>query len=97
MAIVNLCPQRRADTLTLSKSGDILTLNGKAFDFSPLPNGATLPSSAIDSPFFCGDVERIDGVLHISLILPHGPNPPHHVAFPIPLTVTQDGKIEVPK
>lgn len=95
--IVSFSPRRDDSDLELYRSGDALTINGKAFDFSPLPNGATLPASAIDSPLFCGDVERIDGVLHVSLILPHGPNPPHHVAFPSPLTVTQDGEIEVPK
>ena len=95
--IIKFNPQRRADTLSLSKSGDVLTINGKAFDFSPLPNGATLPASAIDSPLFCGDVERVDGVLYVSLILPHGPNPPHNVAFPVPLTITRDGNIEVSK
>ena len=35
-----LSPMRRDAQLTLSKSGDLLTLNGEAFDFSGLPNGA---------------------------------------------------------
>lgn len=95
--VINLMPQRSDEQLVISKNGDVLTVNDKAFDLSPIPNGATLPASAIDSPLFCGDVERIDGVLHVSLILPHGPNPPHNVAFPVPLTVAQDGAIEVPK
>lgn len=94
--LIKLIPQRRDDALIISKSGDILTVNGKAFDFSPLPDGATLPASAIDSPLFCGDVERVNGVLCVSLIIPHGPNPSHAVAFPSPVTVTTDGPITLP-
>ena len=91
-----LLPQRRDDTLTVSKQGDTLTVNGIAYDFSVIPDGATLPASAVDCEFITGNIERINGVLHISLILPHGPNPSQEVAFPAPIINPPDGVLELP-
>lgn len=94
---INLTPQRRDDTLTVVKQGDILFLNGTMFDFSLLMDGATLPASAIDSPWFAGPVERIGGELHISLIVPHGAAPSEAVAFPQPLENVPDGPVGLPQ
>src|SRR5690606_35270510 len=93
---IKLNPQRRDDSITASKQGDVLTINGESFDFSSIPEGATLPADAIDSDIFSGPVERINGELHLTLTLPHGPNPSQAVAFPDPITVTQDGPIDLP-
>lgn len=93
---ITLSPVRMDETLTASRSGDVLTLNGEAFDFGPLPEGATLPAEAIDSEWIVGPVLRIDGELHLTLRLPHGPNPSEAVAFPEPVTVTADGPIPLP-
>ncbi|PRC05092.1 hypothetical protein CQ006_12285, partial [Pseudomonas cedrina] len=46
--IIKLIPQRRDDELVVSKRGDVLTINGESFDFRELPEGAALPSSAVD-------------------------------------------------
>ncbi|MCG6539192.1 hypothetical protein MCB86_03770, partial [Pseudomonas sp. KSR10] len=96
--IINLSPQLRAAPLSASLAGDVLILNGEAFDFSALPEGGTLPTDAIDSIWFerPGAVERIGGELHLTLILPVGPNPSQGVAFPKPVTVTEDGPILLP-
>jgi len=93
---IKLSPFRLDETLTASRAGDVLTLNGEAFDFSPLPEGATLPAEAIDSEWIVGPVSRIDGDLHLTLRLPHGPNPSQAVAFPAPIRVTADGPIDLP-
>lgn len=90
-------PQRRDDTLTVVKQGDALIVNGVTYDFSPLPEGATLPAEAIDSDLFSGPVERINGEIVLTLTLPHGPNPSHAVAFPQPINVTADGPVELPR
>ena len=82
--------------VTVVKSGDTLLIDGEQFDFSPLPDGATLPAEAIDSVHIVGPVSRIGGELHLTLRLPHGPNPSPAVAFPEPLIVTEDGPIELP-
>ena len=60
-------PQNRFDTLALSKRGDILTVNGEDFDFSPLPEGYSVP---VESAWIIGDVKRISGELHIMIACP---------------------------
>lgn len=94
--LITLSPVRMDETLTASLAGDTLTLNGEAFDFSQMPEGATLPAEAIASDHFAGPVERINGELHLTLRLPHGANPPQHVAFPQPIHVTEDGPVALP-
>ncbi|MDV6226274.1 hypothetical protein R2G56_08250 [Nitratireductor aquimarinus] len=93
---IRFSPQWRDDALEVVKQGDIISINGEAFDFSVVPDGATLPQEAISSDWFAGPVERIGGELHISIVLPHGPNPSQAVAFPQPISVNADGPIEVP-
>lgn len=93
---VTLSPVRMDETLTASITGEVLTLDGGTFDFTQLPEGATLPAEAIASDWIVGPVERINGELHLTLRLPHGPNPSHAVAFPEPVHVTEDGPIALP-
>lgn len=93
---ISFSPQRRQDVLTVVKSGDILTIDGAVFDFSLLPDGATIPAEAIPSEWFVGPVERIDGVLHLTLVLPHGPEPSESVAFPSSLIDPPDGALALP-
>lgn len=93
---ITFAPQRRDGVLTVAKQGDVLTINGDQIDLSVIPDGATLPAGAISNEWIAGPVERIGGVLHVTLLLPHGPNPSQSVAFPEPVTVTSDGAIAVP-
>ena len=93
---IKLSPQRRDDTLTVSRQGDTLIINGQTFDLWAIPDGATLPADAIDCEYIISDVERIDGVLHLTLVLPHGANAPEETRFPEPILVTEDGEIELP-
>ena len=94
---ITLIPQRRDDSIIVSKQGDTLTINGIAYDFSVIPDGATLPASAVDCEYITGNVERINGVLQISLIIPHGPNPSQAVAFPVPIINPANGVLEFPQ
>ena len=41
--IITFFPLRSDATLALSRQGDVLSVNGEAFDFSDLPEGARLP------------------------------------------------------
>lgn len=93
---ISFAPQRRDDALDVSKDGDVLTINGEVFDFSSLPDGATILRGNIPCEWISGHVERIDGELHLRLLLPHGPKPSAAVAFPEPITVTEDGPIAIP-
>lgn len=93
---ISFSPQRREGTLEVSKTGELLTVNGHLFDLSGVPEGASLPPDAITGDWFAGPVERVDGELRLTLLLPHGPNPSQAVAFPLPVTVTSDGPVDVP-
>lgn len=91
-----LSPQRRDDALDVSKVGDVLTINGAAFDFSALPDGATIPAGEVPCDWIAGPIERVAGELHLTLILPHGPSPSQAVAFPAPIIDPPDGVILLP-
>lgn len=93
---VSFSPQRRDDTLAVTKSGDVVTINGEAFDFSDLPDGATIPAGDVPCEWIFGPVERIGGDLHLTLTLPHGSNPSAAVAFPVPLINPPDGPLAIP-
>lgn len=93
---ISFSPQRRDDEMTVSKSGDALTINGEAFDFSSLPDGGTIPPQIVPCEWISGPVERVDGELLLTLILPHRPSPSEAVAFPQPITVTEDGAVAIP-
>ncbi|WP_439526171.1 hypothetical protein [Roseovarius mucosus] len=94
--LITLSPARRDTPLTLSRNGDVLTINGEVFDFTPLPEGATLPREAIASDWFAGPVERVGGTLRLTLVLPHGANAPQETLFPAPLTLTGNGPVALP-
>ena len=94
---INLSPQRRDDTLTVIKSGDTLTINGTAYDFSQLPDGGTLPAEAVDCEFVIGSVDRVNGELELTLLLPHGANASEAARFPQPIINPADGELELPK
>lgn len=93
---ISFSPQRRDGALSVSKAGDILTINGDPFDFSVIPDGASLPADAVGSEWVTGEVSRQGGDLRITLILPHGPNPSASVAFPADIVDPADGVIAVP-
>ena len=95
--IVHLDPTRSdQDQPTVTVTGDTITINGTAYVFSPLAEGSTLPSDAIDSEWIIGDVTRTDGEIVLSLLLPHGARAPEATRFPQPITVTTDGPVELP-
>lgn len=93
---ITFTPQRRDDQLSLARAGDALIINGETLDLSGIPDGATLPRDAVASDWLASDIERIGGVLHLTLILPHGPNAPAVALFPAPVLVEADGPISLP-
>jgi hypothetical protein len=94
---ITLSPQRRDDgPLTVFKEEDILTINDEIFDFSQLPDGATLPREAVNCQWLASDIERIDGELNFTLLLPHGSNAPEETRFPEPIIDPPDGVVILP-
>lgn len=94
---IYLSPQRRDDTFSVSKSGDVLVVNGVYFDFSSVGEGDTLPLAAIKSMWFSGDAERTNGELSVTLLFPNPWNYSQEQAFPQPLLNVPDGAVELPK
>lgn len=96
---IKLSPCRMDEQLAATVDGDILTVNGVALDFSPLQEGETLPHGAINTQWIASDVTRINGELHLTLVLPHGAHAPQKTRFPVaydqPMTVTK-GKVFLP-
>ena len=91
-----LSPMRHDMPLSLERAGDVLTINGEAYDFTALPEGATLPRDAVACDVLTSDVERIDGALNLTLRLPHGPNAPQETRFPAPIIDPPDGPVALP-
>ena len=93
---ITLTPQRRDDRLSLVRSGDVLTINGEAFDFAAIPEGCTLPRDAVACDWLASDIPRIGGQLYLTLILPHGADAPQATLSPAALTLTGDGPVALP-
>lgn len=93
---ITLSPVRSDTPLSLERQGDRLVFNGDPLDLSPIPEGATLPAAATGCPWIVGEVTRMAGVLHLTLVLPHGPDAPPETLFPAPLLLSQDGPVALP-
>lgn len=96
MIKINLSPQVRVGTLTVSKSGDALIVNGETYDFSQLTEGSTLPADAIDSEYFVGPISRVDGEIELTLLLPITRDASEAAKYPEPITMTADGEVILP-
>jgi hypothetical protein len=94
---INFTPQRRDDELTVEKEADVLTINGQRYDFSSLPDGATIAVDVVPWEWIAGPVQRAAGELNLTLILPNGPAPSRAVAFPSPLIDPPDGPLTIPR
>jgi len=94
--VINLSPVRMDDSLIIEKAGDAIRLNGVLFDFSALPDGASLPAEAIGSNWICNPVERVDGSLVVTLLMPHGPEAGERSRFPVAIVNPVDGRVPLP-
>lgn len=99
---ISFSPIRSDANLIPSLQGSVLTINGADLDFGPFPEGAVLPREAVSCDWLASEVSRIGGVIHLTLLLPHGPipwpAPPESrvVTHPEPILVTADGPILLP-
>lgn len=100
--IINFSPVRMDEKLQVKVEGDSIFVNGEEFDFSPLPEGSSLRvleddlSRNIDSKWFAGIVSRNNGIINVTVVLPHGPNAPESTRSPSSINVTEDGEVELP-
>ncbi|WP_256661554.1 hypothetical protein [Pseudomonas sp. F01002] len=80
--LINLSPQRRDDTLEVFRSGSTLIVNGESFDFSLIGDGDTLPRAAINSEWFAGNVDKVNGELILTLLVSHALELQPRAGFP---------------
>lgn len=94
-----LSPSRMDEALHAEVIGDTIKLNQEVLDFSLLTTGGVLPREAVNNPWVASDIRRIDGEIHLTLILPHGDNAPRETRFPssfnVPMTV-MNGPVPLP-
>jgi len=93
---IKLSPNRRDDTLVVTKVSKVLTTNGEKFDFTRMGDGDTLPRSAVQSEWFAGDVDHAEGNLVLTLLLPLPVNYSPEQAFPVDLVDVPDGRVLFP-
>lgn len=75
----------------------MLKINDTEYDFSTLPDGATIPAGETGNPFIVGPIDRVGSEIHLTLILPIPAKPSHAQAFPEPLTITTNGAVALPE
>ncbi len=68
---ITFIPQRSDQDIRITKSGDILTVNGDVLDFSDIQEGGKCPAEAIENVWVVGSVGRLSGHIEISIILPY--------------------------
>lgn len=106
---IRLSPQVSSlTTPEVTVSGDVLTVNGEAFDFSQLNEGDVLSSDAVDSPYIDGvplpvgggsgsGIYRKDGDVYLAIICPLVYGSPMSACFPAPEVVSiSSGGLEIP-
>jgi hypothetical protein len=62
-----------------------------------MADGDTLPASAISSEWFTGQVDKVAGVLELTLFLPLPANYSPAQAFPEPLLNVPNGPVALPQ
>lgn len=82
--------------LTVYKQGDSLTINGLTLDFARLPDGGALPAGATGSPWIIAPVERIEGELVLTLLLPIPDDADRSARYPADIVAPVDGKVVLP-
>jgi hypothetical protein len=96
--IIKFSPQLRSDTLTLSKNGDIFTINGEEIDFEPLESGTKLPLEVCQSysPYLISAQRNADSILELTILLPHTSDSSEAARHPQPVVNPSNGQIQIP-
>lgn len=87
---ITLVPQRRDDSLTLHRAGNVLTINGQDIDL------ATYDAEAAPCDWIVGQPPLGPDGWQVTLILPHGTAAPPETLYPAPLVLDSDGAVELP-
>lgn len=89
-----LSPQFSNAELRLEKTGSFLKINGVPCYFGTLNDGDEIPSEAIDSDVIVGGIKKVDGIVHLTVIMPYSDaDVPEHIRFPEPIMLIEDTEI----
>jgi hypothetical protein len=91
-----LSPVRSDAELSITKRGETLVVNGISLDFSQMPDGGSLPATAVGCVWLSSNVERVDGDLVLTLLLPYPADAPESARFPTDIISPKDGQIRLP-
>ncbi|MFD2641876.1 tail fiber assembly protein [Pseudomonas japonica] len=94
--IIKLSPVRSDASLSVVRAGDTLEINGIVFDFSRLPDGATLPAAAVGSTEVLDPIERVSGKIVVTIRLPHAADADRSSRFPADIIDPMDGQVRLP-
>ncbi|MDN4498002.1 tail fiber assembly protein [Pseudomonas mosselii] len=94
--IIKLSPVRSDAQLSVFRLGDMLTINNVALDLARLPEGASLPASAVGSAFMHDPIERHNGKLIVTLRLPHAADATESARFPVDIVDPAAGPVQLP-
>lgn len=88
---ITLSPRFSDAELRLEKSRSFLKINGFPCYFGTLNDGDEIPPEAIDCDWIFGSIKKIDGIVHLTIIMPYSDaNAPDHIRFPEPLMLIED-------
>ena len=94
MITINLSPIRSDDlSLVITKSGEVLTINGTQYNLGDISEGSTLPNP--EDPF-AGDITRTGGNVELTLLFPLGADASQEQRFPVPIIDPVDGEVTLP-
>ncbi|WP_406646838.1 hypothetical protein QEZ52_00235 [Aliisedimentitalea scapharcae] len=89
---INFTPIRGDDVWEVSRSGDNLIINGEVLDTSGVLEGATLPRAAVDCAWLASDIERIGGVVSLTLVRPYGIGATEDERVPASIVLDDSGR-----
>lgn len=89
-------PPQEFTPLSVTKSGDILTINGEVFNFTSLPDGADVPAGEVPCEWIFGPVQRVAGELHLTLRFPLASSTEPWATWPLVLEAVPDGAVDLP-
>lgn len=93
---ITLSPIRSDAVLEVSRTGEVLVVNGLPLDCTELPEGGRIAAGSAGCEALISDILAEAGALHLTLLLPHGPEAGQAALFPAPLILSQDGAARLP-
>lgn len=96
MIHITFTPVRMDTALQLLRLDETLLFNGTAVTLADLAEGEALDAGTLDLPWLTGEVARRDGALYLTVLLPHAANAPEQTLFPAPITLTENGPVDLP-